>query len=80
MADPTPANLSVSNEVVDVAKAGDMAVYRATYAYSFTDPKTKSPTTEHGNWVLGFKPVEGGAWKVSWAVVSDTPTRAAAAK
>ena len=65
--------LAVSNETVDVASSGDMAVYRSTYAYTFTDPKTKKPTTETGNWVIGYKQQAGGAWKITWNVVSDTP-------
>jgi len=54
VADPA-ANLSVSNEIVDSASAGDMAVYRATDAFRFTDPATRQPTTEAGNWVMSYK-------------------------
>lgn len=78
MADPA-LDLKVSDETVDVAKSGDMAVYRASYAYRFTDPKTKQPTTENGNWLLGYKLQSDGAWKIAWGVVSDTPPAAAAA-
>jgi len=78
VADPA-VDLKVADEVVDVAKAGDMAVYRATYAYRFTDSKTKQPVTENGNWVLGYKAQADGGWKIAWGVVSDTgPTPAAA--
>ena len=78
LADPA-VKLAVSDEVVDMAASGDLAVVRATYAYTFTDPKTKAPTTENGNWVLGYKTQADGAWKISWAVVSDTPAAAPAA-
>jgi ketosteroid isomerase-like protein len=78
VADPA-VDLKVSDESVDVAKAGDMAVYRSTYAYSFTDPKTKRPTTETGNWLLGYKAQPDGSWKIAWGVVSDTPAPAPAA-
>jgi ketosteroid isomerase-like protein len=79
VADPL-AKITVSNETVDVATSGDMAVYRATYAYVSTDPKTKQPTTENGNWVVGYKTQPDGSWKVAWNVVSDTgPAPAAAA-
>lgn len=80
VADPA-AKLVTSDEKVDVAASGDMAVYRATYAYSYTDPKTKKPATETGNWVVGYKSVDG-AWKLAWSIVSDTPAAAppAAAK
>lgn len=71
IADPA-AKVEVSDSQVDVAKGGDMAVQRMTYAYTFTDPKTKSPTTERGNWVLGWKAQPDGSWKLAWTVISDT--------
>ena len=73
MSDPA-MKLAVSNEAVDVAASGDLAVYRATYAYTFTDPKTKKPTTETGNWLIGYKPQADGSWKITWDVISDTPS------
>lgn len=78
VSDPA-VKLVMSDEVVDVAASGEMAVVRSTYAYTFTDPKTKAPTTENGNWVLGYKTQPDGAWKIAWAVVSDTPPAAAPA-
>lgn len=72
VADPA-AKVEISDNTVDVAKAGDMAVQRMTYAYTYTDPKTKAVTTEHGNWLLGWKPQAGGGWKLAWGVISDTP-------
>jgi len=78
VADPN-LKLSVSNESVDVAEAGDMATYRATYSYTFTDPKTKAPATEVGNWLIGFKKQPDGTLKMAWGVVSDTPAAAATA-
>jgi ketosteroid isomerase-like protein len=77
VADPL-SKVSVSDETVDVASAGDMAVYRATYAYDFTDPKTKAPATEHGNWVVGYKRQADGSLKVAWGVVTDTSAPTAA--
>ncbi|WP_421936576.1 YybH family protein [Phenylobacterium sp.] len=78
MADPN-ADLKITIDAVDVAQAGDMAVARTTYAYTFSDPATKAAKTEHGNWVLGYKKQADGAYKVAWAVVSDTPAPAAEA-
>lgn len=72
LSDPT-AKVSVSGEKVDMAEAGDMAVWSATYAYNFTDPKTKQPTTEHGNWLIVFKKQSDGVMKEAYGVVSDTP-------
>jgi ketosteroid isomerase-like protein len=74
--DPT-SKVVVSDESVDVAAAGDMAVYRATYTFTGTDP-AKKPFTETGNWVLGYKPQADGSWKVAWSVISDTKPAPAA--
>lgn len=68
----TATKVTVSDEDVSVAKSGDRALYRATYAYTFTDPKTKQPTTEHGNWLIGWREQTDGSWKAAWSVVSDT--------
>ena len=77
MTDPA-MKLVVSDQVVDVAASGDMAVVRSTYAYTFTDPKTKAIGTQNGNWVVGYKSQPDGAWKIGWAVVSDTAPAPAA--
>ena len=71
VADPA-AKVTVSAEDVSVAAAGDRALWRATYAYTYTDPKTKQPTTENGNWLIGWRMQEDGSWKEAWGVVSDT--------
>ena len=79
ISDPA-TKVTVSDEKVDVAGAGDMAVWTATYVYDFTDPKTKQPTTEHGNWLIVFKKQPDGAMKEAYGVVSDTPAPVPAAK
>jgi ketosteroid isomerase-like protein len=70
------AKIAVANETVDVASSGDMVVYRATYTYNLTDPKTKAAAVETGNWLLGYKLQPDGIWKIAWNVVSDTPAAA----
>ena len=72
-------HLGVTSETVDVAASGDMAIYRAAYAVTATDPKSKKPVVERGNWLVGYKLVEG-TWKIAWNVVSDTGPAPAAAK
>lgn len=72
MADPA-LGLTLSNVAVDVAKAADMAIFTATYAYDFTDPETMTPTTETGNWVLIYKRQADGTMKVTTGIVTDTP-------
>lgn len=76
VADPN-VKITVNDETVDVAAAGDMAIYRATYLFTFTDPQTKIPKTEIGNWLVGYKAQSDGTWKIVWDVVSDTPAPAA---
>ena len=78
VADPS-AKVEVSDESVDVAKAGDMAVYRSTYTYTYTNPATKLQDSEKGNWVIGYKKQPDGTMKIAWSVVSDTGPIAGAA-
>lgn len=72
------SHVTVSNETVDVAQAGDMAIYRANYAYTQTNPKTKKPGTEVGNWVVIYKPQSDGSWKIALSMIADTPPAAPA--
>ena len=64
--------IAVINEKVDVAASGEMAVYRADYAYTMTDSETKKPVIERGNWLIGYKTQADGSWKIAWNVVSNT--------
>ncbi|MEO8927363.1 MAG: DUF4440 domain-containing protein [Caulobacteraceae bacterium] len=76
-ADPK-AHVTTANEVVDVAASGDMAVYRSTYVFNGTDPKTKKAVSETGNYLAGYKKQADGSWKIAWQVVSDTKPAPAA--
>jgi ketosteroid isomerase-like protein len=78
LADPA-FHLELKDETVDVAKAGDMAVLRATYTATQTDPKTKKVGTETGNLVSVYKQQADGSWKIAQQVISDTPPAGAAA-
>ena len=77
VADPA-MKFSVSDEVVDAAKSGDLVIWRAKYSYTFTDPATKQPKTELGNWVVGWKRGDDGKLEEALSVVTDTPPAAAA--
>lgn len=77
VADPA-MKFSVSDVIVDAAKSGELAVWRAKYSYTYTDPATKQPKTEVGNWVVGWKRDGEGKLKEAWGVVSDTPAAAPA--
>jgi len=78
VADPA-MKFSVSDVIVDAAKSGDLAVWRAKYSYTYTDPATKQPKTEIGNWIVGWKRDGEGKMKEAWGIVSDTPSAAPAA-
>lgn len=72
MADPA-LKLTVSDETVDVAASGDMAIYHATYRFTFTNPETKQPAVETGNWVAVFTRQPDGKMKMHKDMVLDLP-------
>lgn len=61
-------HLSMIDETVDVARAGDMAVYRGTYAED--SMRDGVPYTHKGDYVAGFRRDPDGMWRVHWSVVS----------
>jgi ketosteroid isomerase-like protein len=61
-------HLDLIDETVDVAKAGDMAVYRGTYAEDSMHDGV--PYTHKGDYVAGFRREPDGKWRVHWSVVS----------
>ncbi|HOY77718.1 MAG TPA: nuclear transport factor 2 family protein [Hyphomonadaceae bacterium] len=71
-ADPA-LKLTVADETVDVAQAGDMAVYHSTYTYTYTDATTKAPVTEPGNWVAIFKRQPDGSMKLARDLIVALP-------
>lgn len=73
-------NLQVSDQTVDVAASGDLAVVRMKYSFTYLDPATKQAATEVGNWLLGFTKQADGSMKAEWGVVSDTGKPAAPAR
>jgi ketosteroid isomerase-like protein len=56
------------DETVDVADAGDMAVYRSTFFQDSADNGV--PMTQKVNFVAGFKKQSDGSWKIAWSVVA----------
>ena len=61
----------LADEKVDVAGSGEFAVYRARYAYRFTDPKTKAVMVERGNWAAAFRRQGDGSMKLVWTMGAD---------
>jgi ketosteroid isomerase-like protein len=56
------------DETVEVAAAGDMAVYRGTY---WQDSSANGqPVTQRVNFVAGFHRTRDGSWKIGWSVVA----------
>lgn len=74
------ARFDLNVQSVDVSKAGDTAVVRSLYQYSFTDPKTKKVAVETGNWMAGFKRQSDGSLKMAWSIGADTPAAVSADK
>lgn len=71
--------LEVSDESVDVAASGDLATYHSTYRFSFTNPETREPFVEVGNWVAIFKRQPDGVIRLSTDIIADTPPSASSA-
>lgn len=64
-------HVTLSDQTVDVAASGDLAVFRSTFVATVTDPMTKKPATERGNYLAGYKPQADGVWKQEWSIISD---------
>jgi ketosteroid isomerase-like protein len=56
------------DETVDVADAGDIAVYRSTYHEDST-AADGTPMTHKVSFLAGFKHDADGAWRLHWYVV-----------
>lgn len=61
-------HLGLIDEVVDVARSGDMAVYRSTY--NEDSMRDGVPYTHKGNYVAGFRRDPDGKWRVHWSVIA----------
>jgi ketosteroid isomerase-like protein len=61
-------HLTLIDEAVDVAKAGDMAIYRGTY--SEDSLRDGVPFTHKGNYVAGFRRDADGMWRIHWSVIA----------
>jgi uncharacterized protein (TIGR02246 family) len=64
--------VTVSDQTVDVAASGDMAVVRMTTVGTYTDPSTKKPVSTTNNSLYGYKLQPDGSWKTEWTVLSPT--------
>ena len=61
--------VSLVDETVDVASAGDMAIYRGVYNQDSSQAGV--PVTQKVNFIAAFKRQGDGSWKVMWSIVSE---------
>jgi ketosteroid isomerase-like protein len=61
-------HLTKIDEAVEVAKAGDMAVYRGTYAEDSV--RDGVPYTHKGNYIAGFRRDPDGQWRFHWSLIA----------
>jgi uncharacterized protein (TIGR02246 family) len=56
-------SIDFTNDATEVAASGELAYTRGTFRVGFTDPATKRPTTQTGNYVTVFRKGSDGGWK-----------------
>jgi ketosteroid isomerase-like protein len=72
--------LTFAAERVEVADSGDLAYSRGTYQLQMTDPATKQPHVESGNYITTYKKQADGSWKaIDDMSAPGAPAKAAAA-
>ena len=57
-------SLDYTNKQTVVAASGDLAYTKGTYHVTYTDPQTKKPKSEDGNYVTVFRKDADGSWKI----------------
>ena len=62
--------VNLIDDTVDVAKAGDMAVYRGKYNEDST--RSGVPMTHEVILIAGFKRRDNGAWSIEWQAIVPT--------
>jgi ketosteroid isomerase-like protein len=63
VADPAFA-IDIANAKTVVAASGDLAYTRGTYRVTYTDPGSRQPVTQDGNYVTVFMKQTNGSWKI----------------
>ena len=78
LSDPA-LKISFESDRVQVAKSGDLAYTRGHFTMQGTDPATKQPRTDTGNYLTVWQKQSDGSWKVvEDFVVPGGPAAAAA--
>ena len=81
MAADAALKVDFASDRIIVAASGDLASSRGHYTMTFTDPVTKQPKTENGNYLTVYRKAADGSWKAvedfttpGPAVAPATPT------
>lgn len=78
LSDPN-LKISFESDRVQVAKSGDLAYTRGHFTLQGTDPATKQPRTDTGNYLTVWKRQSDGSWKaVEDFITPGAPASAAA--
>jgi uncharacterized protein (TIGR02246 family) len=78
LSDPS-LKISFASDRVQVAKSGDLAYTRGHYTMQGTDPATKQPRTENGNYLTVWQKQADDSWKAveDFVVPGGSPPAAA---
>lgn len=63
MASDPALKVDFASDRVIVAASGDLASSRGHYTMTYTDPVTKQPKTETGNYLTVYRKSSDGSWK-----------------
>ena len=63
MASDPALKVDFASDRIIVASSGDLASSRGHYTFTYTDPVTKRPKTEEGNYLTVYRKAADGSWK-----------------
>jgi len=63
MASDPALKVDFASDRLIVAASGDLASSRGHYTFTYTDPGTKKPKTEEGNYLTVYRKAADGSWK-----------------
>jgi ketosteroid isomerase-like protein len=63
MASDPALKVDFASDRIIVAASGDLASSRGHYTFTYTDPVTKQPKAEEGNYLTVYRKAADGSWK-----------------
>jgi ketosteroid isomerase-like protein len=63
MAKDPALKVDFASDRIIVAASGELASSRGHYTMTYTDPATKQPRTENGNYLTTYRKAADGSWK-----------------